>query len=1133
VVILASLRLPDSLKPAGWRSGLGCLSSRFAFVQSALPHGAAVRTAADLIMLILHGNWTDGALHIWGESLAKCLAPDPNHVGDDHPFAAGGSELPAAVRRLLAIPKEESLAVDRVAIRLPSVDGRPFPSERLVGLVPAVEDGEAVLREVIVPAVRIPHAAAPVVLTASDTDRHSGDVVAAHSLRYWSEVARFTLDLLVNQRFVPTVFRSPDLALRAGWQPWLHDETARKGLELLLRTMPAVIRGTPAMAGARPWHILDEVLRSWTDAMVRDVLKREAYLDAVEGREPSDPHVAWLSGLLGESCDIAGVEGVQSDLLPAVSRWLDGLSDAAIGRSVRLGLRLVEPAPETTDQSEPWCVEFLLIDADHPARRVTAEELARDPVAASGLLGGTQNPEEVLLAELARAARIMPMLERALGAAHPVSLSVSTGEAHTFLTELMPLLEESGFFVEVPNWWGAPAAGMSVRLRLSSPELTEVEALGAGGGGPSVVGLDAIIRYDWEVAVGDRTLAFDEFRELVSRATGGASLLRIHGQWVEVRAEELSEAAALFDSKPGGEMSLLEALQIAGGGAGSGIGLPVQGFVASGWVRDLLEAADGGERMPLLDPPEGFEGSLRPYQRAGLSWLAFLDRFGLGACLADDMGLGKTIQLIALLLWERNRTDAPAPGATLVIAPTSVIANWLRELERFAPALRVLVHHGQQRLSGAALLDEINRSDVVLTSYSLMTRDRDSLIRPVWHRVVLDEAQYIKNPPTKQTATIRALQTRRRIALTGTPVENRLAELWSIVDFLNPGYLSTQAEFRRRFAGPIERQRDGQAAARLRRIVRPFILRRLKTDPTVIDDLPPCVTTREYAPLTAEQAMLYERTVKDMLTEVGAAEGIRRRGLVLATLGRLKQICDHPGLIGLDQDVGEQALLQEPGFARLAARSGKCIRLMELLDEVVAADGHALVFTQFRRMGHLLAAMVQHSLGVAPLFLHGGTPTGKRQQLIDRFQERTSEAPVLILSLKAGGVGLNLTAANHVFHFDRWWNPAVENQATDRAFRIGQTRTVQVHKFVCTGTLEERIDQMIEQKMQLAENIIGAGEDWLTELSTGQLRDLLSLRTTADDADDLIDGDSDDVADLSGGLSADVIAADVSRGGVN
>ena len=567
---------------------------------------------------------------------------------------------------------------------------------------------------------------------------------------------------------------------------------------------------------------------------------------------------------------------------------------------------------------------------------------------------------------------------------------------------------------------------------------------------------------------------------------------------------------------PGGRMEVGRALRLAYSSDAGETGIPILGMDATGWVATVFGDAKSNEKLPLLESPRGFIGTLRPYQIKGLSWLAFLDRFGLGSCLADDMGLGKTIQLLALLAHERAilSPDAPRLAPTLLIVPMSVVSNWVHEAKRFTPGLKVLVQHGAERKTGEALLNAAMAHDMVITTYALAHRDRESLAAIGWTRVVLDEAQNIKNPSAKQTRAIHAIDAPRRIALTGTPVENRLTELWSIMDFLNPAYLGSGGEFRRKFALPIERYHDKHRAQQLRGLVQPFVLRRLKSDPAVITDLPEKVESREYCYLTQEQATLYQTVVNDMLSAAERAEGIQRRGLVLAGLIKLKQMCNHPAHFLKEAAAGTSDQTSSPPQTLAPSRSGKCQRLVEMLQEVVAAGDKALVFTQFRQMGHLLQAMLRKTLDRDVLFLHGGSSAAQRPQLIDEFQgqgrwakttgkDRSSGPPVLLLSLKAGGVGLNLTAANHVFHFDRWWNPAVEAQATDRAYRIGQTRTVQVHKFVVSGTLEERIDQMIEEKTALASEIIGSGEDWLTEMSTGQLRDLLTLRADAvgDDED--------------------------------
>jgi SNF2 family DNA or RNA helicase len=549
-----------------------------------------------------------------------------------------------------------------------------------------------------------------------------------------------------------------------------------------------------------------------------------------------------------------------------------------------------------------------------------------------------------------------------------------------------------------------------------------------------------------------------------------------------LQADQIEAAIAFWEKKSSQDSMLLrDALGLALGATDEMMGLPLQGIQTSGWLNGLLQHLQDGEKLQELPPPDGFVGQLRPYQVRGYSWLAFLRRWGLGACLADDMGLGKTIQAIALLLQERETSDNGLEPA-LVICPTSVVGNWKREIQRFAPGLRVMVHHGSDRASGEEFVSMARTHDVIISTYGLARRDVEDLAQVPWSDIILDEAQNIKNPQAKQSQAIRTLPGGNRIALTGTPVENRLSELWSIMQFLNPGFLGSQAKFRKNFALPIERYQNQVATERLKGMVGPFLLRRVKTDPTVIQDLPEKLEMKVYCNLTAEQATLYRAVVKESLERVGSAgEGIERRGAVLGALTRLKQVCNHPA-----QFMGDGSTL--------AGRSGKLDRLGEMLEEALSVGDRALVFTQFAEMGHMLRAHLQSLFGVEVLFLHGGTPQKQRDRIVSRFQRGQGGPPIFVLSLKAGGTGLNLTAANHVFHFDRWWNPAVENQATDRAFRIGQTRDVQVHKFLCAGTLEERIDKMIESKKALAESVVGAGEGWLTELSTDELREIMALR---------------------------------------
>ena len=560
------------------------------------------------------------------------------------------------------------------------------------------------------------------------------------------------------------------------------------------------------------------------------------------------------------------------------------------------------------------------------------------------------------------------------------------------------------------------------------------------------------------------------------------AVVRFRGEWVEVTPDSLAALGQRLGTT--GEASVAELLK-----ASLGLGdqdLPdaveVSDVIASGWLGDLLDDALHATVQPV-STPEAFIGELRPYQERGLGWLGFLGRLGLGGCLADDMGLGKTAQVIASLLVDE------VVGPTLVVCPVSVLGNWRSELERFAPDLSVLVHHGptRHRDHDEPFAERAPTCDVVLTTYSLVARDADDLGAVSWGRLVLDEAQQVKNPAAKQTKAVGRLRAGRRLALTGTPVENSLSELWSIMHFLNPGLLGSAGAFRQRFAIPIERDRDDRATDALLRLTGPFVLRRLKSDKSIIADLPDKIETTHHCPLTREQATLYQAVVDDLLRRAEEEDGMKRRGLVLAGLMRLKQVCNHPA-----HYLGDGSAL--------AGRSGKLIRVEELVDELLSAGDKALCFTQFRQWGDALRPYLEERFGVEVLWLHGGVPRSKREAMVERFGE-TSGPLVFLISLKAGGTGLNLTAASHVIHLDRWWNPAVEDQATDRAYRIGQQRNVFVHKLVSAGTVEERIDELIASKRDLAERVLGSGEEWMTELSTDELRDLVALRSTDLDID--------------------------------
>lgn len=720
-------------------------------------------------------------------------------------------------------------------------------------------------------------------------------------------------------------------------------------------------------------------------------------------------------------------------------------------------------------------------------------------------------------------------LERLRGSLPPERLApggdvlaepLSDAIAWRFLTDESQRLLEAGWQVLLPAWWEA-ASRKKPRLRAKIRSGEENR-----GGGESLFGLDSIIDFDWRISIGDTDLSEAEFAELVAR---GERLVRFKGKWVSLDPALLAQiqrAMAGMDKSQGLsfqdvlQLHLLEANAETEGEATEeqlqqdAARLRLEVELSEHLIRLIGQLGQRSE-WPKPPVPVGLKAELRSYQHEGFAWLAFLRQFGLGACLADDMGLGKTVQLIAYLLHIKENTDPSSrrqtdpPGwPALIICPTSVLGNWQKELERFAPSLNVMLHYGSRRLDAGFFYGAASQADVVLTSYATAALDQELLKEFTWAAICLDEAQNIKNAQTKQSIAVRSFPALHRIALTGTPIENRLSELWSIYDFITPGYLGSAKAFNDRFANAIEKERDEKRTTDLQNLVKPFMLRRKKKDPNIQLDLPDKNEMKTYVHLTAEQAALYDQTVNELMERMKKLEGIERKGAILGALTGLKQLCDHPMLVTKEAipEIDTEDMLDT---SLLINRSSKLERLLEMVKELREEGERCLIFTQYIGMGKMLQAVLQQELQEPVLYLNGSTSKQARDRMIEQFQTpapssdeaaaRTELSPsdqpnVFILSLKAGGVGLNLTAANHVFHFDRWWNPAVENQATDRAYRMGQTRDVQVHKFIALGTLEERIDEMLENKQQLSDNVISSSEGWITELSTDALKELFTLR---------------------------------------
>jgi superfamily II DNA or RNA helicase len=894
------------------------------------------------------------------------------------------------------------------------------------------------------------------------------------SIATWAVASKLAMDLVARERVVPTITRRGG-RIEARWAAALAAGDDAAKAVALAKSMPPAAHAVPA--GADAVWAPDALLRAYLDAVV-DALVRAAQgapdLPAAPARVSTSNgswDARWRTAL-GTSQRSFETDGfAERSVVDDLTRW----SEPALGARDRLRacFRLELPVGDR----EPFTLRFLLQSPDDPSLIVPAAEVWKTTGRRLEKLGRAfRDPQESLLEALGRAARLYPPLADSLTEARPESIALDPSEAWTLLGDGAATLADAGFGVIVPG--ELTAAGqrrLRLRMRVGGSKVAGVVAGAAG------LGLDELLQVDWEAVIGGDALSATELAALAKQK---APLVRFRGAWVAIDPRELADIRKRL-AGGSSRMTAREAIQAVLAGEARQGELSVA-VAASGVVADLVERLKNGGNKELR-APVSLEARLRPYQERGLNWLVTMGSLGLGACLADDMGLGKTMQLLAFLLRrvdESPRDERPA----LLVAPTSVVGNWEREVERFAPSLNVVRHYGSERARSATDFPR-KPGTLVLTTYGLLRRDAELLARVDWCVAALDEAQNIKNASSATARAARGLRASHRFALTGTPVENRLAELWSILEFANPGLLGPLESFRRDFALPIERYGNDHAAGRLKRIVGPFILRRLKSDPAIIQDLPPKNEMKVVCTLTREQATLYKAVVDEELRRIEGADGIERRGRVLALLTFTKQICNHPA-----QYLGESGPLPR--------RSGKLARTTEMLEEALAAGDKALVFTQFREMGDKLVEHFEVSLGIQVVYLHGGTPKKTRDEIVRRFQENPHGPRVFVLSVKAGGTGLNLTAANHVFHYDRWWNPAVEDQATDRAYRIGQQRAVQVHRLLCAGTVEEKIDRLLEQKRELASRIVGAGEQWITELDGRELRDLFALSDGAVAASD-------------------------------
>lgn len=931
-------------------------------------------------------------------------------------------------------------------------------------------------------------------------------VLPGAEMNYWSVAAKFALELMIQGKIVPGMRpvnqsggrrRGGQSSLRAAWGPLLSEGDDEARFRHLAGAMPPICLSAVQLVAAHEESSLEKmqisILYSFLTAIIDNEtrksvgdLGRKLNPSRADYRRGSSPlHELWWNGLLssGQPPEIQGSLAEISQLVVDISsaggdqpKVEEEKQEGHRGGTLRLCLRL-EPAENVhgryVDSSEgipEWVLTFWGEGVEDPSLLLPAEFIWSYPGRDIEVRGRTyKDVQENLLLRLSKAAELSGEVADAMESERPEGAVLRPDEVYTFLSKSVPQLRKNGVTVQMPSRWtkeGRRTAGVKIKAAGWDESRDAAEV--------SKFGVDQLVSFQAEAVIDGQVLTTEELTQL----SGSKSpLVFFRGEWIEIDVKEIKQVLKFMKRHEQGTMAFRELMHLTSDNEkGRHLdGMYVEQVETTGLLSMLMEG-ESTRKPEHREVPSSLQGTLRPYQERGYQWLASMRKLGFGALLADDMGLGKTVQVITVLL------DDIAQGArrSLIICPTSLLGNWERELTRFAPELRLYVHHGSDRLHGDRFLKECENRDVILTTYQLAGRDAKELRSIEWDTIVLDEAQYIKNFGTKQAQSVMKLNAPHRIAMTGTPVENRLSELWSIFQFLNPGYLGTHASFRSRYTGTGGNQLE--ELAKLRKLVAPFLLRRLKSDPDIRKDLPEKIELKSYCTLTPEQARMYQTVTEDLMSQIGSRDGIARKGLVLTSLTRLKQICDHPLLAAGSNRAGE-----------IADRSGKMERLTELLDLIMDNGEASLIFTQYVHMGELLRERLTHRYGKAPFFLHGGVLKNERDEMVQAFQEGKG-SPLFVLSLKAGGVGLNLTRANHVVHYDRWWNPAIENQATDRVFRIGQDKNVEVHKLICQGTLEERIDELIERKKMLSEQVVGSGEQWLTEMTNEELRNLVVLQ---------------------------------------
>ncbi len=1014
-------------------------------------------------MLVFHIGYTGGLFLIWSErsyTENNCVVN-----GRQHPFCLSGQEILDMLKKLGMTPTENQNRCLTATVKLPASNGMPIPSSKLLGDFKA---DKLELSEFDVPTIPLTADNMECLKMLSEHGRRLAvpGIMPGNDAVYMIESYKYAMLLSLRGCFIPYMKKTAEGCFSC-WEP-LYLPKYHGEYTAYLNSMPPILKGFrvgKVVAPDNAEKLGRTILGCFMDSIIRTAQTKNAKGKLVN---IDNSHEMWLRSLTWARTSLTRWTEELRSVYPQIAAWAE---EAKIGSGEpwRLILRIEEP--EHMDDDTRWLVtwhlqalrdESIIIPAARVWKPTAAERSWFERVG--------ENPRKFLLQTLGVISAYVPPIEDALYQAHPVSCEFTAKQLYDFMTDALPRLSEDGVRVMYPASWGNPKN----RERFSlSGNISDTAAFSSNTG----LSLQEMLEVDWEITLGNEVLTEDELRQLAKLTT---PFVELHGKIIYVDQEELSTILKNTKTLPkqiDRRSALLSTL------SGNFEGMRLTSIHDNGWLDDAVAVLTGKKSLPEQQLPENFRGTLRPYQLRGLSWLDWLTKLGLGGCLADDMGLGKTIETLALLQLQKNEGQT---RPVLLVCPTSVVENWRLEAERFVPQLKTYVHYGLDRLQGDKFLRAIKGKDLVITSYSLLSRDFSTIIKPEWRGAILDEAQNIKNPLTRQSKTAHSITADWRLALTGTPVENHVGDLWSVLKFCVPGLLPNKTRFAREFLRPIQTG-NIQRLERLRLMTGPFILRRVKTDKEIIADLPDKIESREFCPLSKEQAALYAAVLDKLEKTLHTSSGIQRKGLVLSTITNLKEICDHPALYSKDSTT-------------IANRSGKLARLSELADVMLSAGDRTLIFTQYASMGKIIKNYLQETFGTEVLFLHGGLTKDKRDDLIHRFAQPNGPQ-LFVLSLKAGGTGLNLTNANHVILFDRWWNPAVEQQAIDRAYRIGQKRNVQVHYFCCKGTLEEKIEQFINSKQEVAESVVREGENWLTELTDAELHELFALNIMEEEND--------------------------------